>query len=486
MEVKHLNLYLQGSTFHWASLLCIFIFSFFLSGSGYCQTIIRGSAPQYIGASISVLTYNNFITYSTRELTSTIIKEDGTFELTVNEPHAGTLILDVQFMQYSFYVTQGGEYEVLMERLPTMPDLPLWLMKKRPENDINLAIQAFDDSLIALSKDYYPYIVKGIKVQEVDSMLDALSDFSSGNGSAFMASHVRYKLALVKQITHKKKISEFEREFILNSPVKENHPAYMQFITQYFSKYLSILGAESNGNRLNDLINKENDLDGVFTLLKRDDRLVNDTLRELVLLNGLYELYYAPLYSRQMVLAMIKSIATSTRISAHVNLANDIISSLSKLKEGTKAPAFDLPDSEGEMVKLSDFEGKFVYLSFFTSTCSTCSEDLGILLGLFKKYGDEVAFVTVSLGKLQGNINNETEGKGPDKKSKMYFLSAKEDENIKADYNIRSVPNYILIDRAGNILKAPAIAPTGTIEQMLSNVIIGKKHKGSITDPEGN
>jgi len=81
MEVKHLNLYLQGLTCRWVSLLCVTCLSFFLPESGFGQTIIRGSAPAYAGSTISIRDYNNYITYTTKVLTSSQVGKDGTFEL---------------------------------------------------------------------------------------------------------------------------------------------------------------------------------------------------------------------------------------------------------------------------------------------------------------------------------------------------------------------------------------------------------------------
>jgi peroxiredoxin len=62
------------------------------------------------------------------------------------------------------------------------------------------------------------------------------------------------------------------------------------------------------------------------------------------------------------------------------------------------APDFELPDMNGNKVRLSSFRGKVVYLNFWTKTCNPCLEEmpsLGELAKIAQKRGD-FAVVTVS------------------------------------------------------------------------------------------
>jgi peroxiredoxin len=62
------------------------------------------------------------------------------------------------------------------------------------------------------------------------------------------------------------------------------------------------------------------------------------------------------------------------------------------------APDFELPDLQGNLVKLSSFRGRTVFLNFWTKTCKPCLEempDLGELGKVLQKRKDMV-LVTVS------------------------------------------------------------------------------------------
>ncbi len=68
------------------------------------------------------------------------------------------------------------------------------------------------------------------------------------------------------------------------------------------------------------------------------------------------------------------------------------------LKEGTKAPDFTLPDQNGDMHSLSDYEGKKVVLYFYpkdnTAGCTKQACSFGELYPLFREKGAVVIGVS--------------------------------------------------------------------------------------------
>ena len=478
-------MYLQGSTCHWVSFLCVACLFSFLPESGFGQTIIRGSAPAYAGSAISIKDYHNYITYTTKVLASSQIGKDGTFEIKLDEPHSEVLLLAIQYMELSFYVVEGEVYEIKIQASGS-PEIPPRLMiVEGPDQDLNKLVPEFDDTLLALTDDYYPYIVKHIKRDIVDSVFNSFGEQSKKNAGLFMEVHVDYKLALVKQIINKKTISQFEKEYIIDRPVREAHITYVQFITQYFSNYLSLLGAGSQGNKLGQLINTKKDIQGVLDLLARDDRLANDTLRELVLLNGLYELYGAAGYKEEMVLDLLDSLAAKTKIAAHVEMARNIRNSLLHLRKGTIAPDFELLDVHGVKKKLSDFEGKYLYLTFWTHSCPPCLREIGVLIDIAEKYGDQVTFVNIFLGKEEAKMKEFLIGSDP-AEALWHDLVSKESKTIRSAYKIESLPSFVLIDTEGRIFKAPAEPPSGNIAKTFSNILLEKEDNPTIIDPGGH
>jgi thiol-disulfide isomerase/thioredoxin len=186
-----------------------------------------------------------------------------------------------------------------------------------------------------------------------------------------------------------------------------------------------------------------------------------------------------------MVLDLLDSLAAKTKIAAHVEMARNIRNSLTHLRKGTPAPDFELLDVHGVKKKLSDFEGKYLYLNFWAHTCPPCFEEAEVLIDLAEKYGDQVAFVNISLGKEETKMKEFLSGSDPTEEL-WHDLVSKESETIRAAYKIESLPSFVLIDKQGRILKAPAEPPSGNIEKTFSNLLLEKEDNSTITDPGGH
>lgn len=67
------------------------------------------------------------------------------------------------------------------------------------------------------------------------------------------------------------------------------------------------------------------------------------------------------------------------------------------IKKGEQAPDFELETLSGETVKLSDFQGKKVFLNFWASWCGPCIQEMPEMQTFYEEYQDEVEIVAVNL-----------------------------------------------------------------------------------------
>lgn len=123
--------------------------------------------------------------------------------------------------------------------------------------------------------------------------------------------------------------------------------------------------------------------------------------------------------------------------------------------EAIKAIDFELKDQFGTVHQLSDYEGKVIYLTFWTTWCKNCSAELPILNQLYEEYGlneDDVAILTIASPNVgregdEEHIKSFIEENG-------YTLPVLMDDGglIASYYGIQAVPTNFVIKPDGSVL----------------------------------
>lgn len=151
------------------------------------------------------------------------------------------------------------------------------------------------------------------------------------------------------------------------------------------------------------------------------------------------------------------------------------------LKEGTKAPDFTLPDQNGDMHSLSDYEGKKVVLYFYpkdnTAGCTKQACSFGELYPLFREKGAVV--IGISKDSVASHKKFEEKYGLP-----FTILSDTELEVIKAYDVWKEKKNYgkvsmgvvrttYLIDENGVIVKAMEKVKAAENPQDMLDILAG-------------
>ena len=123
------------------------------------------------------------------------------------------------------------------------------------------------------------------------------------------------------------------------------------------------------------------------------------------------------------------------------------------LQNDIEAPEFNVKTLDGKEIKLSDYKGKEVMLSFFDPSCSACEVEVEEL-NEFSKKNDDVEVLLVS-------IIDQDEGKEVvrDYINELGIelpVLLDEDYSLIEDYKVSATPTTVLIDEEG-IVKATSI-----------------------------
>jgi len=120
------------------------------------------------------------------------------------------------------------------------------------------------------------------------------------------------------------------------------------------------------------------------------------------------------------------------------------------ISRGSTAPNFSLETLDGEKVKLSDLQGKGVFLNFWGTWCKPCEKEMPFMENqykLFKDKGVEVLAVNIA----EGNVAVSSFVK----KHNLTFPILMDRGSVVTDlYNIGPIPTTILIDKEGKVVKS--------------------------------
>ncbi len=152
--------------------------------------------------------------------------------------------------------------------------------------------------------------------------------------------------------------------------------------------------------------------------------------------------------------------ASSTNQSYKTDIKT-IFDNYKMMATNATSPLFSYQDTNGKKVDLASLRGKYVYIDVWATWCTPCKAEIPFLQKVEHDYeGKNIHFVSLSVDRMADKgkwISYVTDNKlgGIQVMADKDFTS----EFIK-QYNINSIPRFILIDPAGKIVSGDAKRPS--------------------------
>ena len=442
------------------------------------NVLLRGHADDvHKGKRITLYTYEEMITYTRVKLASDTVNQEGDFQLAFDVNGPTRVEIWIENLQGNLYVVPRNYYFVTFPAPDSLYDLnpnaeyPVELgfvyKESGDTTELNSLIINFNREFRKFYVENYQYIVaKKVFTDKLDSFQLASYEKYKHITEPTFRIWLEYTFADLNESLLRNR-AMLANLYIVNKPIRYNHYEYMKFFNIYFSKYLQIKAATKKGAEIIDIINESGDARKLNTTLQQDPVLQNDSMRELVMIKGLYEIYYTPDFKRDKVLAMLEQISRETKNAWHKEILKNIIMQIYRLTPGSDAPAFTLKNSKGELISLSNFRGKYVYLNFMSSESAASLQEMKEMADMKKKYADKVAFISISIDEKEEDLQKFLK-KNP--KYDWLFLWHGNDQTVKTRYNIKALPTFYFINREGQLVLSTAPAPSqgfeGTLQQM--------------------
>lgn len=122
---------------------------------------------------------------------------------------------------------------------------------------------------------------------------------------------------------------------------------------------------------------------------------------------------------------------------------------------------FDYLNFKGGNTKLSDFNGKYVYIDVWATWCGPCIAEIPFLKKVEEKYeGKNIAFVSISVD-VQKDFDKWKKFVAEKQLGGVQLFADKDwNSDFMKSYSINSIPRFILIDPSGKIVSADAARPS--------------------------
>jgi peroxiredoxin len=436
------------------------------------NVVIRGKAhPSYAGRIIQLVLATDYITnHEIIENTDTIA-DDGFFELRLQSEFTRPVRLKIDNITSTLYVQPDYVYGI------TIPEAdPDKIMNRDVEAPVNISIVGADSSeLNMLIIDYQEqfnklfigekgrFLSRATMFRLADSLQEICEIRYRGIKNEYFKSYLFYSIAAVNA-----SVSRGENfllaNYILNRRVQYHHHEYMQFFNACFKGYLNVVASRHAGQSLYNIINVKESYTMLDNFLKQDVYLVNDTIRELVIIKNFWDFYFSADFVPEAVAHVLSDVHSSSKIKEHRAITGDMLAYINHLQVGAPAPDFSARNRDGKMTSLGSFKNRWVYLNFFSTRNTESLREMLKIAALRKKYGDKVVFISVCLDDSMVTYKNYLR-QNPRMNWLILFNNDKSlTKTARDQYSVVGTEAYFLINNSGYLAQSPAISPSAGIE----------------------
>ncbi|MGZ4098006.1 MAG: TlpA family protein disulfide reductase [Bacteroidia bacterium] len=445
---------------------------------GAQNVTIKGKAHEsYKGRIIQLFTFTDFITNAEQKEGQDTIHEDGFFDISFYSDHTQPVILKIGNVFSKLYVQPDFVYGITIPELDENKD-----RKNDAELFVNIGIIGTDSTeLNALifsyqelyNKFFLPkdnrFLGRNVLFKRADSLKKVCDIRYKNVNNPYFKNYYEYSIGSVNASLSRGE-NYLINNYIINKPIQYQHYEYMQFFNACFSGYLNSVASAKKGQSLYNIINTKASYSLLDAFLKDDKFLKDDSLRELVILQNLWDFYYRAEFSPEAIEMIVSDLNLRTKIAIHKKIATTMLTYFNKMQPGSIAPDFSARSKEGTVGSLNSFKNRWIYLSFFSTKNIESLKEMPKIAALKKKFGDKLVFVSVclddSLSSYQAFIKNN-----PKYDWVIWYNYDKNfTKTAKDNYFVTGTEAYFLINNYGYLAQSPAPAPSKGIEFKLNSI----------------
>lgn len=459
--------------------LLVFFVCLICSGSLFGGNVrISGCESSYAGLRLSLLTYQEYITYQEKILAEGVVDTKGCFTLEFSLENTSLIFFHLGKYFAYLYAEPGKQYTVKLpvkadkteadQLNPYFTEEEIHLVPSSEDlNDLNHLIARFD-SLYGPYYNQFALSVYGAPdPASADTAVQTLIQEFEGIRHPYFSDYLFYKTGILRCVASQYRARSLSAIYFRNHPVLFENPAYMELFHRVYDSYFTYFGRTDAGKAIYEIVNKNQSYSALRKILSSDKVFQGDTLRDLVILKNLHDEFYSNSFNRNAIIQVLDSFRLQGTVIQFRPVAENILKKVTRLMAGYPPPAFHLQDRDGNLKSLDDFKGRYVYLNFCYCSSYSCLKEFEMLNTLYGKFKNYFEIVTVladpTLQKVTDFLNQN--------EYSWTFLHYGRQPDILKDYDIRAFPTYFLIGPDGRLILSPAPSPGENFQQTIFNIM---------------
>ena len=113
-----------------------------------------------------------------------------------------------------------------------------------------------------------------------------------------------------------------------------------------------------------------------------------------------------------------------------------------------EAKDFTLPDINGDMIALSDYQGENIYLNFWASWCDPCNDEMPAIEKIYKEYNNKgLIILTINTGEDKATVEEYMKANGY-----TFPVLLDLEMSVARQYKTSSIPVSFFINQEGKIV----------------------------------
>lgn len=337
-------------------------------------------------------------------------------------------------------------------------ELPTLRVKRASDQGLYRQLVYSEEIINGYLIEHFNQIYRGRQLRYIDSIQNTINKEVPDIRSEYVKAHNRYKIAAVRLGISADGGKKIIKNYYDGQSVLYTQTAYMDLFKELFDGYFN--SAAYDSHLLNQAFSEG--LTAFKNYLDSDPFMArNPRLAELITIFNLQKLCYAEHNTSRLAKDHLNQIKSQTQYAEHRGIITDFFTKYNRLAAGSEAPKFSLKDSNGKEVSLSDYKDGLVLLQFVDGISSFNERQFAELRSLHNQWQDTIQILTLSTHDKMPFVKQYFEEKRQD----WPLLDIGDDILLLEAYNVRTFPEYILINRNNKIGEAPAPSPERYLDE---------------------